>query len=120
APVAPRVDPPPPPPDPEVAAPAPSPAPTVAAAAASVPAKSAKELLELSERQRLAGNTRAAAATLDVLLRRHRNDPRAALAAFDLGRLRLDAFGDAAGAVEALSDSIALAPNGPLREVAEA
>jgi hypothetical protein len=117
---APAAPPPLPAPEPEVVAPPPGLVSSAATAAPSVPAKSAKELLELSERQRLAGNTRAAAATLDVLLRRHRSDPRAALAAFDLGRLRLDALGDAPGAVEALSDSIALAPNGPLREDAEA
>jgi FecR protein len=97
-----------------VAPPNPPPAPVV------VPTTSAKELLKLSERQRLAGDTRGAAATLDALRRRHRTDPRAALAAFELARLRLDALGDAAGAVEALSDSIALAPSGPLREDAEA
>ena len=81
---------------------------------------SAKDLLEIAERQRLAGNPRAAASALDALRRRHRGDPRAALAAFELGRLRLDALGDAHGAVEAMTDSIALAPNGPLREDAEA
>lgn len=94
--------------------------PTVVPAPAAVPAMSPRELLKLSERQRLAGDNRGAAATLDDLRRHHRRDPRAALAAFELARLRLDALGDAAGAVEALSDSIALAPNGPLREDAEA
>jgi hypothetical protein len=103
------------PPPPAVAPPAPVPA-----ATASVPSKSAMELLELSKRQRLAGNTRAAAAALDALRRRHRTDPRAPLAAYELARLRLYAFGDAPGAVEAFNDSIALAPNGPSREDAEA
>jgi transmembrane sensor len=84
------------------------------------PSTSAKELLELAERQRLAGNLRAAAQALDTLRRRHRADPRAALAAFELGRIRLDGLGDAHGAAEAFSDSIALAPNGPLREDADA
>jgi transmembrane sensor len=83
-------------------------------------AMSAKDLLELAERQRLGGNLRAAASALDTLRRRHRNDPRAALAAFELGRIRLDGLGDAHGAVEAFNDSIALSPNGPLREDAEA
>jgi transmembrane sensor len=83
-------------------------------------AMSAKDLLELAERQRLAGNLRAAAAALDTLRRRHRGDPRAALAAFELGRIRLDGLNDAHGALEALNDSMALAPNGPLREDAEA
>ena len=42
------------------------------------------------------------------------------LAAFELGRLRLDSLGDAAGADEAFRDAIALSPQGPLREDAEA
>jgi hypothetical protein len=117
----------PPPATPLPSAPDVAPAPTAAAptaplpaATASVPSKSARELLELSERQRVAGNTRATAAALDALRRRYRRDPRAPLAALELGRLRLDAFGDAPGAIEAFNDSIALAPNGPLREDAEA
>jgi transmembrane sensor len=98
-----------------------APAPTLTPAPAAVETpSSARDLLDLAERQRLAGNPRAAAAALDALRRRHRADPRAALAAFELGRLRLDAFGDPQGAVEALNDSIALAPKGPLREDAEA
>jgi len=103
------------------AAPAPLPeAPSALAVVAAEPPSNAKDLLEIAERQRLAGNPRAAAAALDTLRRRHRADPRAALAAFELGRLRLDALGDAQGAIEALNDSIALAPKGPLREDAEA
>jgi hypothetical protein len=98
-------DPPPPPP------PAPS---------AAEPERSAKDLLETAERARLGGKARAAASALDTLRRRFRRDPRAALAAFELGRLRLDSLGDAAGADEAFRDAIALAPQGPLREDAEA
>jgi transmembrane sensor len=90
------------------------------AAALALGATSARDLLELAERQRLAGNPRGAASALDTLRHRHRGDPRAALAAFELGRLRLDALGDPAGAAEALGDSIAIAPTGPLREDAEA
>jgi transmembrane sensor len=79
-----------------------------------------RELLETAERARLGGHPRAAAAALDTLRRRYRRDPRAALAAFELGRLRLDSLRDAPGAVEALTDAIALAPKGTLREDAEA
>lgn len=68
----------------------------------------------------MAGRPQAAAAALDMLRRRYRRDPRAALAAFELGRLRLDTLGDAPGAVEALADAISLSPRGPLREDAEA
>ena len=79
-----------PPPAPEPESEATPPAPTSAPAPAvtgPVPAKSAKELLELSQKQVRAGNTRAAVATLDLLLRRHRGDSRASIAAFELGRL---------------------------------
>jgi transmembrane sensor len=68
----------------------------------------------------MAGHPRAAAAAFDTLRRRFRTDPRAALAAFELGRLRLDSLGDAPGALEALNDAIGLSPRGPLREDAEA
>ena len=79
-----------------------------------------RELLESAERLRLAGRPQAAAAALDMLRRHYRHDPRAALAALELGRLRLDTLRDAPGAVEALADAISLAPQGPLREDAEA
>ena len=79
-----------------------------------------RDLLETAERARLAGQPRAACATLDALRRRFRSDPRAPLAAFELGRLRLDSLGDAHGALEAFDDAIALAPRGPLRQDAEA
>jgi FecR-like protein len=82
--------------------------------------RSAKALLESAEHARLGGQARAAATDLDTLRRRFRHDPRAALAAFELGRLRLDSLGDAAGADEAFRDAIALSPQGPLREDAEA
>jgi transmembrane sensor len=77
-------------------------------------------LLESAKRARLAGRPRDAAIALDTLRRRYRSDPRAALAAFELGRLRLDNLGDAPGAVEALNDAIVLAPQGSFREDAEA
>lgn len=102
-----RVSPDPPPPAPQ-------------APSAAEPERSAKELLETAERARLGGQARAAASALDTLRRRFRRDPRAALAAFELGRLRLDSLGDAAGADEAFRDAIALSPQGPLREDAEA
>jgi FecR protein len=79
-----------------------------------------RELLESAERARLAGHPQVAAAAFDALRRRYRRDPRAALAALELGRLRLDILRDAPGAVEALTDAISLAPKGPLREDAEA
>ena len=78
------------------------------------------ELLQTANEARLAGHPKEAAAAFDALRRRFRSDPRAGLAAFELGRLRLDSLGDPAGAAEALSDAIALAPSGPFREDADA
>jgi transmembrane sensor len=63
---------------------------------------------------------RDAERALDTLRKRHRGDPRAALAAFELGRLRLDTLGNPAGAAEALTDAITLAPGASFREDAEA
>jgi transmembrane sensor len=79
-----------------------------------------QELLQTANEARLAGHPKDAAAAFDALRRRFRSDPRAGLAAFELGRLRLDSLGDPAGAVEALNDAVALAPSGPFREDADA
>jgi transmembrane sensor len=79
-----------------------------------------KALLEAADAARVAGRSREAAALLDELRRHHRGDVRAGLAAFQLGRLRLDTLNDASGAVEAFDDTIALSPNAPFREDAEA
>ena len=107
-----------------------SPAAEVSAAAPSSPADSARaqapptpgprELLQEANDARLAGHPRDAAAAFDQLRRRYRSDPRAGLAAFELGRLRLDSLGDPSGAAEALADSISLAPGATFREDAEA
>jgi transmembrane sensor len=87
-------------------------------AKASVPA-GPKELFERAEAARLGGHPREAAELLDRLRRSHRGDARAGLAAFELGRLRMDSFGDPAGAAEALTDAIALSRGAPFREDAE-
>ena len=79
-----------------------------------------RELLEAANAARVAGRPRDAATAFDNLRRRYREDPRAGLAAFELGRLRLDAFGDASGAVEAFDDAIARSPGAGFREDAEA
>jgi hypothetical protein len=97
---------------------------SASAAASSPPVRKAaltpKELLEAADTARIAGHSREAATLLDEVRRHHRGDVRAALAAFQLGRLRLDALSDPSGAVEAFDDTIALAPNAPFREDAEA
>jgi hypothetical protein len=81
---------------------------------------SARRLLELADAARLAGRAREAAEALDKLRRTYRSDARAGLAALELGRLRMDALGNAAGALEAFEDAVALAPGGAVREDAEA
>jgi hypothetical protein len=82
--------------------------------------ESAKEMLARATEARAAGRAKEAAVLLDNLRKRHRGDSRAGLAAFELGRLRFDVLADISGAVEAFEDAIALAPNAPFREDAEA
>jgi TolA-binding protein len=92
--------------------------PTDSARAPSAPGP--RELLQEANDARLAGHAREAATAFDTLRHRFRGDPRAGLAAFELGRLRLDSMGDPGGAAEAFSDAIALAPGATFREDAEA
>jgi TolA-binding protein len=99
---------------------APANAPSAAAAARRPPALEPRQLLEQANAARRSGDVQEAAALLEALRVRYPRDPRAALATFELGRLRLDALGDPQGAVTALKQSIALAPTGVFREDAEA
>jgi len=101
---------------------APTPSASVSAAMAMpVPtAATPRELLATADAARLAGHPREAAQALDALRTRFRHDARAGLAAFELGRLRLDALGDPAGALAAFDDAIVLAPRAGFREDAEA
>jgi FecR-like protein len=82
--------------------------------------ESPRVLLARAEAFRAANDPRAAARLFDALRVRHRGDPRAGLAAFELGRLRLDRLDDPRGAAEALNDAIAVAPDAPFREDAQA
>jgi TolA-binding protein len=96
-----------------------------AAAVSAVPqaapsALSAKELFELGEANRLKGRSREAAVALDRLRHMYPRDPRSGLASFELGRLRMDQFGDSAGALDAFSDALRLDPSARFREDAEA
>jgi hypothetical protein len=79
-----------------------------------------RRLLELADAARLGGHPRDAAVALDKLRRTYRTDPRAGLAALELGRLRSDSFGDLGGALEAFRDAAALASSGSVREDADA
>jgi TolA-binding protein len=76
----------------------------------------AKELLETANSARQSGDAAAAARAYEALLSKFPNDGRAGLAAFELGRLKMDRLGDLGGAVRALKRATALAPNSGFRE----
>jgi transmembrane sensor len=82
--------------------------------------ESARDLFDEAQRARADGRPLDAARAFDRLRHTFPHDPRAALSAFELGRLRLDALGDPRGAEEAFRDAIALGPSSPFREDAEA
>jgi transmembrane sensor len=89
-------------------------------AANAPPVEGPRELLARATEARTGGRPRDAAVALDTLRKRYRSDARAGLAAFELGRVRMDALNDPAGAAEAFADAIALSPTAPFREDAEA
>jgi TolA-binding protein len=76
----------------------------------------AQELFESANAARQAGDARDAAASYEALLHRHPTDARAGLAAFELGRLKMDQLGDTRGAVAALQSAVATAPSSGFRE----
>jgi len=80
----------------------------------------ARELLDLGNAARRAGDAAGAAHAYEQLLSAHPTDPRAGLAAFELGRLRMDRLGDAQGAISALQKAVMLAPGAGFREDAMA
>jgi hypothetical protein len=75
---------------------------------ATTTALSARELFEKAGDRRRAGDAAAAAHGYEELLRRHPGDGRASLAAFELGRLRMDRLGDLPGAIVALERAVAM------------
>lgn len=81
---------------------------------------SAKELLDQGNAARRAGDARGAAKAYETLLSKHGKDPRAGLAAFELGRLRMDRLGDMSGAIRVLRQAVTLAPGSGFREDAMA
>jgi len=83
-------------------------------------ATEAKDLFEAAQLSRINGNLRQSADLLNKLRKSYRSDPRASLAAFELGRMRMDIFGDATGSIDAFRDAIKLSPNATFREDAEA
>jgi tetratricopeptide (TPR) repeat protein len=80
----------------------------------------ARELLDLGNAARRAGDIAGATHAYEELLAAHPTDPRAGLAAFELGRLRMDRLGDVSGAISALQKAVALAPGAGFREDAMA
>lgn len=50
------------------------------------------------------------------LLERHRDDARAGLAAFELGRIRMDALHEGNGAIEAFQQALSLSPSAAFHE----
>jgi TolA-binding protein len=70
------------------------------------PEESASELFQRANLARRAGQMREAAEGYAALLAHHPDDPRAGLSAFELGRIRMDALEDAAGAITALEQSL--------------
>ncbi len=80
----------------------------------------ARELFDLANLARRSGDLAAAARAYELLLSKYPNDGRVGLAAFELGRLRLERLGNPAGAVAALERALAKAPSPGLREDAMA
>ena len=80
----------------------------------------ARELLDLGNAARRAGDAAGAAKAYEQLLNAHPTDGRAGLAAFELGRLRMDRLGDLPGAISALQKAVMMAPGAGFREDAMA
>lgn len=81
---------------------------------------SPQDLLAVAECARMNAHPRDAARAFDSLRKRFRTDPRAPLAAVELGRLRLNELGAPLDAKEAFEDAITLDPAGSFREDADA
>lgn len=94
---------------------APSATPSATAAAPSAPKVTAKALFQRAMGLRRAGKYREAAAAYEQLLQRFPDDPRAGVAALELGRLRADSLGDDEGAMKAF-EKAAASKSGGLRE----
>jgi len=114
----------PPPPSGLVPPPLPPPqmAPPSASASAALPPvpdlsrASARELFERANWARRMGQAREAAEAYQALLDRFAGDQRAGLAAYELGRVRMDSLKDLAGAAQAFERSVGFSPSAPFRE----
>lgn len=100
-------------------APRAAPQPTPAPVEAPIPS-SARELFEEGNVARRAGDLALAADRYRALLREHPSDARVGVAAFELGRLLQDRFGDPSGAASALKRCIGSSAGASFREDAMA
>jgi hypothetical protein len=99
---------------------APEPASLDSTAARAIEPISAKSLLAGATAARQAHDPSGEAQALDTLRRHFPRDPRAPIAGFELGILRMDQLGNRRGALDALRSAIALDPGASFREDAEA
>jgi transmembrane sensor len=72
----------------------------------------ARELFDEANDVRRGGDISRAAELYETLLRRYPTDGRAGLAAFELGRLRMDSLNDLPGAASALERAVTMTPGG--------
>ncbi len=94
--------------------------PSEGASTVAVELPSARSLLDQGNAARRAGDARGAARAYQNLLSKFSGDPRAGLAAFELGRLRMGTLSDIPGAVRAFQSAVALSPGSAIREDAMA
>jgi transmembrane sensor len=78
--------------------------------------ESAADLLVAADKARISGHAEQAAELLRRLLREHRSDARAPLAAFTLGRMLLMELGRPLDAAAAFAETRRLSPGGPFAE----
>jgi TolA-binding protein len=83
---------------------------------AAAKAQSSRALFLRANIARRAGRVQDAADAYAELLKRYPRDSRAGVAAFELGRIRMDALGDSRGAVEAFNEALALSRKAQFRE----
>jgi transmembrane sensor len=83
------------------------------------PVETASELFQRANRERMEGHAQAAAAAYEKLRKSYPRDARAGLAAFELGRIRLDTLHDPQAALTAFEFALAH-PRGFVVEDAEA
>jgi len=93
---------------------APRPRPPAAPSHAAVLPETVETLLAAADAARLQGRPTDAVAPLTAILTRFPSDPRAPVAAFQLGRVLDDDLHDPAAAAAAFSRALALDPRGPL------